>query len=157
MQTIGKHIKLYFTVMLSFIILLSMSGVSIYTHHCEHSNTLNYSFFIPAKACNHINKGEASCCVEEPVSCCSSDKQSLPDDDCCEDEAKFARLDSKSLLNHVSPTLRIGVVELLHLVIFNANADSLISFKNKAWTFLAAASPPKTTSENLSQIQVYLI
>jgi len=159
MQKIKTHIATLFALLLAFIVLVSTSGFSIYSHHCSHNNIHNYSIILPAEACNHDTEEieNASCCkVEIEERCCENTEPISEKDDCCSDTEKIIKLDSEILLNHTTPIVKVSESVLLLAVIIDS--DFLFNtFYGVKSNLINESPPPITVSEYLSQIQVFLI
>ncbi|MBI9068851.1 MAG: hypothetical protein JEZ09_16260 [Salinivirgaceae bacterium] len=160
MKRLKKYIVNFTTLVLAIVVLLSTSGFKIYSHHCNTSNTHNYSIIIPAENCSHHNeKTQAkSCCVvaeeQAAVSHCENSAEKKP---CCTNIEQIVKLDTKSLLNHSTPTLKIVELEFStnHFIVTNQN---IINTNKKTNSYSNRKSPPPySVPEYLSLIQVYII
>ncbi len=162
MQKGTKYITGIFSLALALIVVFSTSGFKLYTHHCSSSQIQNVSIIIPAEACGHAEQAEKEqgCCVpiNEVVddACCKQVAPKSEDDNCCSDKEQYLKLDTKTLVNHTTPILKVNETNsFVALFIIN----NLLS--NNASSFAVAnystESPPKLLTEYLSFIQVYLI
>jgi len=74
---------------LGILLLTSISGMRIYSHHCNESGYENTSFIEEHAECNHTKQ------IEETTkpSCCSIEQESKKSDDCCNTVEKEIKLD----------------------------------------------------------------
>lgn len=89
MKTLIKHI---FSFLIGLLLLASLSGIRIYSHHCEESGYAKSSVFEHVANCNH--KENLACKIENKE-CCSKSKEVLEEkkgNDCCNTEERQIKL-----------------------------------------------------------------
>lgn len=77
---------------MGLLLLTSLSGIRIYSHHCEESGYVKSSVFEHVANCNH--KDNLTCKIEKKE-CCSESKEVLEkkkDTDCCNTEERQIKL-----------------------------------------------------------------
>lgn len=87
--------------LLAGVIMLSVSGINIYMHHCS-CQDLQYVTAIPSSSCCAHGENLSACCTAPPSasSCCSKPENScantvhLSKTECCTTEHYFVRLDT---------------------------------------------------------------
>lgn len=89
MKTHSKHI---FSFLIGLLLLTSLSGIRIYSHHCEESGYVKSSVFEHVANCNHK---ENLACKTEKKECCSKSEEVLEEktvNDCCNTEERQIKL-----------------------------------------------------------------
>lgn len=89
MNSFFKHIASF---VLSFLLLMSISGITVYSHYCHGSNFETSSLFQDEASCEH---DKHNYCTDNPESCCtekSSCKTEHANSDCCENSEKQIKL-----------------------------------------------------------------
>ena len=113
----------------SVIILLAFlwasTGVTVYSHYCSLSDSINTSIFLDDADCDHhIETAAAQSCCEEKRSCSTE----MNDTDCCDTQKQVFRIASLFNLPDKSKKLvSIDFILLAHCLIDIEIADELIS------------------------------
>lgn len=159
MNKLKKHIVSFFSILLALVILMTTSGFSIYTHHCNHNHTNYYSVFTPSAKCNiHLPKPAIkSCCnTAEPAAMPQCDT-SPSDNGCCTNKTQVLKLDTKTVLSNSTIVIKsIETLSFIMLVTFNITNIEKVNTAILSYQ-CAESPPPLTTTEYLSYIQVYTI
>lgn len=159
MQKIQHHIKAIFTMALAVVVLFSASGFSLYSHHCNHSHTVDYSIYLPVDACDYEQEesNAIDCCKPAVETCCSANNEIPEEDDCCTNTAKYVKLDVKTLLNQANSSINaLNAIQLLACTPSNSTLFSFEIDEERKDTF-DESPPPITTPQYLSFIQVYIL
>lgn len=157
MIKLQKHINELMAVFMAMLVLFSVSGFSIHSHYCSHGEQANYSLYLPAEGCNDSSEKEAICCQPLKVSCCSQEKETPATEDCCSNEAKYAKLNIQTLLNH--SIVEIKTMDFALIFLLNGTFSPNFATNNFiiGHAFLKESPPTLSTLEYLSKIQVYII
>jgi len=139
-----KSIKNIFILLFTLILFLSISGVTIYQHHCIKCNINENSYFNQNfKECNIKSLKEVdNSCSKTEKECCSLDFKTTEnvnykvEDNCCFDEIKIFKISTIFL-----PTVNEINIESVLDDYFILAIDNLLS-ENFQKLFFAIKSPP---------------
>ncbi|MGD9995240.1 MAG: hypothetical protein AB7S69_18210 [Salinivirgaceae bacterium] len=115
MKKIQKYSLQGLALMLASLVLISTSGLRIYSHTCSHKHLTNYSLLIPAPDCEDpgVVVEKTSCCtlpVENETTNCTSQASDM---DCCSDHQQVVKLDTETLISQHKVEQKPLVFDLL--------------------------------------------
>jgi hypothetical protein len=161
MNRLKKNIKSFTTILLSLLVLFSTSGLTIYNHHCNSNKTNDYSLFLPDDKC------EIQTHQPNTKSCCELDNAIKPDSDytlqeendetCCTNFVKVVKIDTQTLLNHPTPSLRLNEIQSNLFIAFFDCYTIKYHAAVKQTQYQGDLALPLSTTEYLALIQVYII
>lgn len=151
---------------LSFIIIgvtawffMVSAGFQLFSHHCNKTQSSNYSIIAPAEQCTHntlLDEVNSDCCHTEQTTpqACKSDNHNK-DNGCCNNAQVFIKLVEKTIIINATILIKTWVTQLFDFYIpFKLFFNEIKGFSK---TFIHDASPPPPkVSKFLSYIQVYL-
>ena len=113
------------SVLLLLAFLWASTGITVYSHYCSLSDSVNTSIFLDDADCDHhMEKKAAQSCCEEKKSCSTE----MNDTDCCDTQKQIFRIASLFNMPDKSKKLvYIDVILLAHYLIDFEIADELIS------------------------------
>jgi len=135
-------------------ILLSTSGFSLYSHHCNHQNQYSYSIFTPTAPCAcQAGTAENSCCKNDVKATCQEKSKK----DCCTNKKHFSKLDIQTIAQSSTVDFsKLTITDVLPYFELRLTLSSTTSY-NVAWQQSTEPPPPLSAKEFLSNIQVYII
>ncbi len=143
-------------ILLAGLVLISTSGLRVYSHTCTHKQFTNYSLLVPASDCEDPNRlvEKTSCCTLpleiEPTSCTSKANNT----DCCFDHQQVVKLDTETLISQHKVEQKPLVFNLLPFLFALVEPQTL----SASIVFSRLISPhPPSTPELLVMIQVFLL
>jgi hypothetical protein len=156
MKKIQKYSLQGLALMLASLVLISTSGLRIYSHTCSHKHLTNYSLLIPAADCEDpgVVVEKTSCCtlpVENETTSCTSQASDM---DCCSDHQQVVKLDTETLISQHKVEQKPLVFDLLPFLFALVEPQTLSA--STVFPRLIAPQPP-STPELLAMIQVFLL
>lgn len=146
-------VKLFMSLTLISLVVLTTAGFSWHSHHCSHKNQISYSFLIQAESCTCSEIVVSSCCS----SIVNDQAHDVCDDGCCTDSKEFAKLDVQTLQFVYDDVLPDKMcLECLNLSLLTHNKLS-VEYDGSTLNSSDEEPPPLSLPVFLSTIQVYLI
>jgi hypothetical protein len=161
MNRIKKYIKSFTTILLSMLVLFSTSGLTIYNHHCNSNKTNYYSLFLAIENGNiheHEPLAKSCCELDDAIKQDSNCTLQVENDEtCCTNFAKVIKLDTQTLLNHSTPSLKLNEIQSnLFIAFFDYYSLKFHPIVNQT-LYSGDLALPLSTPEYLALIQVYII
>ncbi len=156
MKKIQKYSSQGLAIMLAALVLISTSGLRIYSHTCTHKQLTNYSLLVPASDCDEPGMvvEKTSCCklpVESETTSCTSEAGNT---DCCSDHQQLVKLDTETLIKQHKVEQKPVSIELLPILfLFEIQQNS----RTANHVLHQTIPPPPSTPELLAMIQVFLL
>lgn len=156
MNKVQKYSIRGLAILLAGLVLISTSGLRVYSHTCTHKQVTNYSLLIPAPECEDLSVvvEETSCCilpVESETTSCTSESN---DKSCCSDHQQVVKLDTETLISqHKVEQKQLAFKWLPHLFAFEVPQTQSAS----TFVFHLNLPPPLTAPELLALFQVFLL
>ncbi len=94
-----KRSKRISCLMMIVLLLLSSNGFAVHEHFCSTANKYSFSL-MTSESCKHDVEQRKTCCRSKTVSSCSyevASKDIAEDEDCCNDEMRFTKLEQQYL------------------------------------------------------------
>jgi hypothetical protein len=156
MNKVQKYSIRGLAILLAGLVLISTSGLRVYSHTCTHKQVTNYSLLIPATDCEDLSVvvEKTSCCmlpVENETTNCTSQASDM---DCCSDHQQVVKLDTETLISQHKVEQKPLVFDLLPFLFALMEPQTL----SASIVFPRLISPqPPSTPELLAMIQVFLL
>jgi hypothetical protein len=156
MSKVQKYSIRGLAIMLAALVLISTSGLRIYSHTCTHKQLTNYSLLVPVSDCEDLSVvvEKTSCCtlpVESETTSCTSESD---DKSCCSDHQQVVKLDTETLISQHKVEQKQLAYKWLPLL-FAFEVPQTLSAST--FVFHLNLPPPLTAPEFLALLQVFLL